>query len=80
MRVRESVSVSVSVSAARRVQPRAGRRAPNLGARVAALDAQLVDLALGDVGPFFGFVQLVLELPELAQVDVCLLLLSRRKG
>lgn len=50
-------------------------RAANLGASVAALDAQLVDLALSDVGSFFSFVQLVLELTELAQVNVGLLLL-----
>lgn len=52
-------------------------RAANLGARVPALDPQLVDLALSDIGSFFGFVQLVLELAELAEVNVGLFLLLR---
>lgn len=51
--------------------------AANLGAGVAALDAQLVDLTLGDIGSFFSFIQLVLELTELAEMNIGLLLLSR---
>lgn len=51
--------------------------AANLGAAVTALDAQLVDLTLGNIGSLFSFVQLVLELTELAEVNVCLFLLFR---
>jgi len=54
---------------------RGQRAAAHLGARVPALDPQLVDLGLGDVRSLVGLVQLVLLLAELAQVDVSLLLL-----
>lgn len=50
--------------------------ATDLRPRIAALDAQLVDLTLSDVGSLLGLVQLVLQLAELPEVGVCMLLLS----
>ena len=47
----------------------------HLGADVAALGPQLVDLGLGDVRPLLCLVQLVLHLAELGQVGVGLFLL-----
>lgn len=57
-------------------------RAADLGTNIAALDAQLVDLTLGDVGPLLGLVQLMLQLAELSEMDVCLffLLITERDG
>ena len=46
----------------------------HLGADVAALGPQLVDLGLGDVRPLLRLVQLVLHLAELGQVGVGLFL------
>ena len=47
----------------------------HLGANVAALGPQLVDLGLCDVRPLLRLVQLVLHLAELGQVGVGLFLL-----
>ena len=49
--------------------------ATNLGAPVAALGPQLVDLCLSDVRSLLSLVQLMLQLTELAQVAVGLFLL-----
>jgi len=40
-----------------------------------ALHPQLVDLGLGNVSPFLGLLQLVLELAEFGEISVGLLLL-----
>lgn len=48
----------------------------HLGADVAALGPQLVDLRLGDVRPLLRLIQLVLHLAELGQVGVGLFLLQ----
>jgi hypothetical protein len=42
---------------------------------LSALHPQLVDLGLRDVSPLLGFLQLVLDLTELGQVDIGLFLL-----
>lgn len=52
----------------------------HLGADVAALGPQLVDLGLGDVRPFLSLIQLVLHLAELGQVGVGLFLLWGFRG
>lgn len=49
--------------------------ASDLGARVAALGTQLVDLSLCDVSPLFGLIQLMLQLAELAKMIISLFLL-----
>lgn len=49
--------------------------ASNLGSNIAALGAKLVDLRLGDVRPLLGLLQLVLQLAELAQMNVSLFFL-----
>ena len=49
--------------------------ATDLGAPVAALGPQLVDLCLSDVRSLLSLVQLMLQLTELAQVAVGLFLL-----
>lgn len=51
--------------------------ASNLGANITALDAQLVDLSLSDVSSLFGLVQLMLQLAELAKMNISLFLLLR---
>lgn len=48
----------------------------HLGANVAALGPQLVDLGLSDVGPLLCLIQFVLHFAELGQVGVGLLLLE----
>lgn len=53
-----------------------GRGKSHLGADVATLGPQLVDLGLGDVGALLRLVQLVLRLAELGQVGVGLFLLG----
>ena len=52
----------------------------HLGADVAALGPQLVDLGLGDVCPLLRLIQLVLHLAELGQVGVGLFLLRGFRG
>jgi len=47
----------------------------DLGAHIAALGPQLVDLGLSDVRSLLSLVHLMLQLTELAQVGVGLLLL-----
>ena len=42
---------------------------------LSALHTQLVDLGLSDVSPLLSFLQLVLDLAELGQVDIGLFLL-----
>lgn len=51
--------------------------ATDLGAQVAALGPELVDLRLGDVGSLFSLVELVLNLSALCQVVVGLFLLEQ---
>lgn len=47
----------------------------DFGVNLAALHPQLVDLGLCNVSPLLGFLQLVLDLAELGQVDIGLFLL-----
>ena len=47
----------------------------DFGVNLPALHPQLVDLGLRDVSPLLGFLQLVLDLAELGQVDIGLFLL-----
>lgn len=49
----------------------------HLSPLVAGANAELVDLRLSHVGPLLCIIQLVLQLPVLAQVGVGLLLLHR---
>lgn len=56
------------------------RGGTHLGANVAALGPQLVDLGLSDVCPLLRLIQLMLHLSELGQVGVGLLLLRAEGG
>ena len=51
--------------------------ASDLGASLAALDTQLVDLRLSNVSSLFSLVQLVLQLAELAKMNISMFLLFR---
>ena len=55
------------------------RSSTDLGSHIPALGTQLVDLRLSDVSSLLSFVQLVLDLPELAQMIVSLFLLFNTK-
>lgn len=76
------VRTSVATEQSTRVHAKGGAAcdrvlsATDLRPHIAALDAQLVDLTLSDVGSLLGLVQLVLQLAELPEVGVCVLLLS----
>lgn len=52
----------------------------DLGPDVSTLGSHLVSQCLGHVGPLLGFLQVVLSLPESADVDVALLLLQMNQS
>lgn len=51
--------------------------ATNLRASITTLDAQLVDLTLSNISSLFSLVQLMLQLAELAKMNISLFLLFR---
>lgn len=59
------------------IQVNAANIGQYLGASVTALDAQLVDLTLGNISSLFSLIQLMLQLAELAKMNIGLFLLFR---
>lgn len=59
------------------IQVNAARTEQYLGASVTAFDAQLVDLTLSNISSLFSLIKLMLQLAELAEMNISLFFLLR---